>query len=424
MRQRTSRLPTMTADDRPLAAARWLRAEATGRVLAALEADGDAVRFVGGCVRDTLLDPTLDAVDIDIATPVAPGRNLELLNNAGIRTIPTGLAHGTITAIEGGRDYEITTLRQDVATDGRRATVAFTDCFLADAARRDFTINAMSCDRSGRLFDPFDGRADLAKGRIRFVGDPVARIREDYLRILRFFRFFARLGRDRPPPATLAALGAERAGLERLSGERLRAELLKLLIGRNVEASLALMAETGVWQAIVGAEPPRAVLGRLLAAKLEAGPILRLASLLRGVADPEVVADRLRLSNQERATLVDLTTAELPALDLPPAALRQQAYSLGKLPLAQRLTLAAAMSPSADAADAARRALAIVEAFEPPRLPVTGSDLMSVGLAPGPAMGECLRALERTWLESDFKADRETLLALAAAELSAMAERA
>jgi poly(A) polymerase len=195
MRQRTSRLPTMTADDRPLAAARWLRAEATGRVLAALEADGDAVRFVGGCVRDTLLDPTLDAVDIDIATPVAPGRNLELLNNAGIRTIPTGLAHGTITAIEGGRDYEITTLRQDVATDGRRATVAFTDCFLADAARRDFTINAMSCDRSGRLFDPFDGRADLAKGRIRFVGDPVARIREDYLRILRFFRFFARLGR-------------------------------------------------------------------------------------------------------------------------------------------------------------------------------------------------------------------------------------
>jgi poly(A) polymerase len=424
MRCRTSRPQTVTADERPLAAARWLRAEATGQVLAALEADGDAVRFVGGCVRDTLLDPTLDAVDIDIATPVAPGRNLELLNNAGIRTIPTGLAHGTITAIEGGRDYEITTLRQDVATDGRRATVAFTDCFLADAARRDFTINAMSCDRSGRLFDPFDGRADLAKGRIRFVGDPVARIREDYLRILRFFRFFARLGQDRPPPATLAALGAERAGLERLSGERLRAELLKLLIGRNVEASLTLMAETGVWQAIVGAAPPRAVLGRLLAAKLEAGPILRLASLLRGVADPEVVAARLRLSNQERATLVDLTTAELPPLDLPPAALRQQAYSLGKLPLAQRLTLAAALSPSADAADAARRALAIVEAFNPPRLPVAGSDLLSLGLAPGPAMGHCLRTLERAWLESDFTADRKTLLGLAAAELAKMEERA
>jgi poly(A) polymerase len=424
MRQRTSRSPTMTADDRPLAAARWLRAEASNRVLDALEADGDAVRFVGGCVRDTLLDPTLDAVDLDIATPVAPGRNLELLNNAGIRTIPTGLAHGTITAIEGGRDYEITTLRQDVATDGRRATVAFTDCFLADAARRDFTINAMSCDRSGRLFDPFDGRADLARGRIRFVGDPVARIREDYLRILRFFRFFARLGQDRPPPATLAALGAERAGLDRLSGERLRAEILKLLTGRNVEASLALMDETGVWQTIFGAAPPRAMLGRLLATKLEAGPILRLASLLRGLADPEVVATHLRLSNQERATLVDLTTAELPALDLPPAALRQQAYKLGKVALAQRLTLAAAMSPSADAADSARRALAIVEAFDPPRLPVAGSDLMALGLAPGPAMGECLRALERTWLESDFKADRETLLALAAAELSAMAERA
>jgi poly(A) polymerase len=184
------------------------------------------------------------------------------------------------------------------------------------------------------------------------------------------------------------------------------------------------MAETGVWQAIFGAAPRCAVLERLLAAKLEAGPILRLASLLRGVADPEVVAARLRLSNQERATLVDLTTAELPPLDLPPAALRQQAYSLGKLPLAQRLTLAAALSPSADAADAARRALAIVEAFNPPRLPVAGSDLLSLGLAPGPAMGHCLRTLERAWLESDFTADRKTLLGLAAAELAKMEERA
>ncbi len=417
----------MTTDDPPLAGARWLLANASRRVLDALEADGQGVRFVGGCVRDTLLDPSLDMVDLDIATPVAPERNIALLRRAGIRTIPTGLAHGTVTAIADGRDYEITTLRQDLATDGRRATVAFTDCFLADAARRDFTINAMSCDRDGRLFDPFAGRQDLAEGRIRFVGEPVARIREDYLRILRFFRFFARFGREQPPAVTLAALAAERQGLDRLSGERLRAELLKLLMGRNVEASLALMQETGVWQEIIGAEPDRAALGRLLAAAPEAGPIVRLASLVRGRADAAAVADRLRLANRERAALVDLATAELPPLDLEPAGLRRLAYALGsdgqrqagKERCRRRLMLAAALSEHDDAAPALRAALAVVDAFAPVGPPVAGRDLVALGLQPGPAMGDCLRRLEKAWVESDFTADRETLLARAATLLAA-----
>ena len=400
----------MPTDDQPLAAARWLNAEPSRRVLAALDAGGAPVRFVGGCVRDTLLDPSLDMVDLDLATPLPPERNVELLEKAGIRTVPTGIAHGTITALADGRAFEITTLRQDVATDGRRATVAFTDCFLADAGRRDFTINAMSCDAGGRLFDPFDGRADLAAGRIRFVGEPVARIREDYLRILRFFRFFARFGRERPPAATLDALAAERAGLQRLSGERLRAELLKLLAGAEVEASLRLMTETGVWQAIFAAAPTLDRFVRLRRLVPEADPILELAALTRGVVDTAAIAERLRLGNQEGHRLVDLTTADLPDQGLEPALLRRLAYRLGKRRLADRLRLAAGEE---DAAPASLQSdIAVLDAFEPPRLPVGGHDLMARGIPPGPALGRALRRLEEAWIASDFTADREVLLAM------------
>jgi len=411
----TRRRP-MAADERPLANAAWLRAAATRRVLEALAAGDAPVRFVGGCVRDTLLDPGLDTVDLDLATPLPPERTIELLDAAGIRTVPTGIAHGTITALADGRDYEITTLRQDVATDGRRAVVAFTDCFLADAARRDFTINAMSCDAAGRLFDPFAGRADLAAGRIRFVGEPIARIREDYLRILRFFRFFARLGRERPAAATLDALAHERRGLERLSGERLRAELLKLLAGANVAASLRLMAETGVWQAIFGAPPRLDRFARLQKLAPEADPILGLAALIRGAVDTAAIALRLRLANRERDRLVDLTTAELPALDHPAVELRRLAYQLGKDRLTDRLRLAAAETdaPAAGLAPLLKTALATLAAFRVPRLPVGGRDLVALGLPPGPALGRVLRHLEAAWIASDFTADRDALLALAA----------
>lgn len=405
----------MATDERPLADAAWLRAAATRRVLAALEIDGAPVRFVGGCVRDTLLDPSLDMVDLDLASPLPPERNIELLDAAGIRTIPTGIAHGTITALVDGRALEITTLRQDVATDGRRAVVAFTDCFLADAARRDFTINAMSCDAQGRLFDPFAGRVDLAAGRIRFVGEPKARIREDFLRILRFFRFFARLGRERPPAATLAALAAERLGLERLSGERLRAELLKLLAGVHVEASLDLMAETGVWQVIFGAAPTLERFARLRQLAPEADPILELAALTRGAVATLAIALRLRLANRERDRLVDLGTADLPALDLAPVELRRLAYRLGKQRLVDRLRLAAAGTDAetdAPAVDQLATALATLAAFELPRLPVGGRDLMARGIPHGPALGRVLQELEAAWIDSDFTADREALLAL------------
>ena len=404
----------MPTDDQPLATAAWLTAAPTRRVLDALAAGGAPVRFVGGCVRDTLLDPGLDMVDLDLATPLPPERSIELLAAAGIRTIPTGIAHGTITALADGRAFEITTLRQDIATDGRRATVAFTDCFLADAARRDFTINAMSCDAAGRVYDPFAGRADLAAGRIRFVGEAIARIREDYLRILRFFRFFARFGRERPPQPTLDALAHERQGLARLSGERLRAELLKLLAGPEVEASLALMAETGVWQAIFAAAPALERFARLRRLIPAAEPILELAALTRGRVDAVAVADRLRLTNRERQRLVDLTTADLPPLDLEPFDLRRLAYRLGKPRLACRLQLAAAETGGEARATAPLllTALATLDAFKPPRLPVGGHDLVARGIPPGPALGAALGQLEEAWVASDFTADRDTLLAM------------
>ncbi len=392
----------------PLADAAWLRARASRRVLDALEADGTGVRFVGGCIRDTLLDPTLDMVDLDLATVATPERNLVLLARAGIKTFPTGLAHGTITARTGSRSFEITTLRRDVATDGRRAVVAYTDCFTADAARRDLTINTLSCDRSGRVFDPFGGRADLAQGIVRFVGEPTARIREDYLRILRFFRFHARFGRVPPDAAVLAALEAERAGLDRLSGERVRSEVLRLLMAPGVLGALELMRACGVWRQLFGGEPAVVDLRRLLHLAPDAKAILRLACLLRGRSDAAEVAMRLRLSNAERERLARAMTDELPSVEADPAALRRLAYRLGPEGADDLLLLVAAGAAAQPVAIGEARG--ILQDFGQPSLPVGGQDLIDRGVAPGPGLGAVLRELEEAWIASDFRADRETLL--------------
>ena len=395
-------------DARPLAGARWLTAKASRRVLDALEGSCTGVRFVGGCVRDTLLDPDLDRIDLDIATVARPEENLELLARAGIKAIPTGLAHGTITARAGSRTFEITTLRRDVETDGRHAVVAHTDCFLADAARRDLTFNALSCDRTGRLFDPFGGRADLERGVVRFVGNAEARIREDYLRILRFFRFFARFGRERPDAATLAALARERAGLDRLSGERVRSEVLRLLVAQGAPAALELMRDCGVWRQVFGGEPGLAALRRLLDLDPDAAAILRLACLLRNRGDAATVAERLRLSNAERRRLALAMEGEPAALDRGPAAWRLLAYRLGPEAASDRLLITAALKDAPAAT--VQRARATVEAFGRPRLPVTGRDLVALGVPSGPGLGALLRELEDAWIASDFRMDRAALL--------------
>ncbi len=256
-------------------------------------------RVVGGAVRDTLAGRLV--TEIDLATPREPEQVVHTLKAAGIRAVPTGLDHGTVTAVVDGRGFEITTLRRDVETDGRHATVAFTDDWRADAARRDFTINALSMTRDGAVFDYFDGIADLRAGRVRFVGDPATRIAEDYLRILRFFRFFSRYATGAADHAALSAIRAGVLGLGGLSAERVWSELSRILSAPDPCTAVGLMAELGVLAAVLpeGADPAR--LARLIAAGAPPDPLLRLAALLTG--DTLALAARLRLSVAERDRL-------------------------------------------------------------------------------------------------------------------------
>jgi poly(A) polymerase len=399
---------------RPLAGQPWLTAPDSRRVLEALAASGRPVRFVGGCVRDGLLGRMGAGADLDLATAERPEEVMALLAAAGIRALPTGLSHGTVTALIDGRRFEITTLRRDVATDGRRAEVAFSDDFREDAARRDLTINAMSCDDAGRLFDYFGGLEDLAAGRIRFVGDPALRIAEDYLRILRFFRFFAWYGREPADAAALAACRAGVGGLARLSGERIQTEMMRLLAAACPLPSLRLMAASGVLAAVL--EGPTALprLERLLALAPEADPLLRLAALLRpppSAADQAArVAERWRLSRADGERLLALVGNELPPLDADRRDRRQALYRLGADRYRDLVRLAAAEA-GFEAAPALAEALAAVAAWRAPTLPVSGKDVVAAGVAPGPEVGRLLGEIEDWWAAADFRPDRAACLA-------------
>jgi poly(A) polymerase len=399
----------MTAE-LPLRGAVWLTAAESRAVLAALAANGREARFVGGCVRDTLLDAAARPHDLDVATQELPESAASLLRGAGFRVLPTGLAHGTVTALGREHAYEVTTLRRDVATDGRHAEVAFTDDFVEDAARRDFTINAMSCDAAGRLYDPFGGRADLGRGLIRFVGDPVRRIREDYLRILRWFRFFARFGREPPEEAALAACAAESPGIDILSGERLRAELLALLTLPRSPRAVELMAATGVLGRVVPAPVEVSALGRLLAVVGAGDPILALAAMLRPSDSSAVtrVATRLRLSRAEAVRLRQLVQVALPTAAASEALHRRGLEALGR-PYLDLLRLAAAEQGFGRPELAAL--MAGLETWATPSLPVDGDDLLAAGVVPGPEVGRLLMALRRWWRDEDFSPDRAACLA-------------
>jgi poly(A) polymerase len=408
------------ASDRPLADQPWLRSPAARRVLAALTAGGRPARFVGGCVRDGLLGRTTAGAELDLATAERPEQVIRLLEAAGLRAIPTGLAHGTVSTMVDGQRFEITTLREDLATDGRHAEVLYTDDFEADAARRDFTINAMSCDGEGRLFDYFGGRADLALGRVRFVGEAARRIAEDYLRILRFFRFFAHYGRPPADAEALAAAAAAAPEIARLSGERIQAEMLKLLTAADPLPALRLMAEAGVLGQVIPGAVADARLARLLAAAPDADPLLRLAALLRpppasaGLA--ATVAARWRLSNHDAERLIALTEAALPALAAPAAERRRARYRLAAQRYRDLVRLAAAEKPDPAALAAA---LAEATAWRAPKLPLGGDDLLASGLQPGPRVGQILAAVEAWWLERDFAPDRAACLAHAKALIAA-----
>ncbi len=352
-------------------------------------------RVVGGAVRDALAGRAV--ADIDLATPRRPEAVTRALEAAGIRAVPTGLQHGTVTAVTADRTVEITTLRRDIETDGRHAVVAFTEDWRADAARRDFTINAMSMRRDGAVFDYFGGIEDLRAGHVRFVGDPALRIAEDYLRILRFFRFHARYGRGAPDAAAVAAIGAGVMGLAGLSAERVWGELRRILTAPDPSVAIALMAKLGVLDAVLpeGADPDR--LARLIRAGAPADPLLRLAALLTG--DSDRVSDRLKLSNDERARLAALRSGPVPRPEDGDAALRRLLAETEAATLIDRAWLAGGDAPGW----AALRAR--LAATPRPVFPLEGRDVLALGVSPGPRVGELLRAVRAWWLAAGCTQD-------------------
>ena len=372
-------------DATTLPAAECMTRPGLDRLTAAL--GDDAARYVGGAVRDTLLG--LPVADIDVATVHPPQEVVRRLQAAGIKAIPTGIAHGTITAVADGTVVEVTTLRRDVTTDGRHAEVAFTDDWQADAARRDFTMNALYADmRDYRLHDFFGGIADLRAGRVRFIGDPLRRIAEDHLRILRFFRFLARFG-DVPDGEGLAACVARANDLMALSRERIADELLKLLVARDAVGVLRLMVDHAIWQPVLPEFDAGAVdrLAALVAAEAAAGiapdPIRRLAAML-DADNAEGVTARLKLSNAQRKRVA----VALGDMAGTPLAL---GYRLGMDGAVDRLLLAG--DPAA---------AATVAGWTRPTLPLSGGALVERGLARGPDVARALRQVEDRWIAEGF----------------------
>ncbi len=408
----------------------WLVEPATRAVMDALEAAQPAsARFVGGCVRNALMGRPVD--DIDIACRLTPEAVIAAADAAGLKSVPTGLAHGTVTLVSQGRPYEITTLREDVSTDGRKATVAYTSDWDADSRRRDFRLNAIYVDAEGVLFDPQGGVADAAAGRIRFIGDPVERIREDYLRILRFFRFTAWYGRAPMDTEALAACAAETKGVRRLSVERVWKELKKLLAAPDPTPALHAMAEAGVLEEALPEALALELIGALVALERAEGwapdPGLRLAALIPRLEMTAMrVRRRLKLSNQAGERVVRWARQTLnPRLLLgrPELDVAQALYPADVQAFTDRARLAWAIdAASAAAGEAARdepgadpalwQALfSQLAVYERPVFPLRGEDLVQAGVPKGPRLGAALKALEALWVRGGFKADKPALLA-------------
>lgn len=382
----------------------WMTDAPTRRLFAALQGAGITARFVGGCVRNAVLGRAID--DLDLAVDRPPDVVMRALEAARIKVVPTGLKHGTVTAIADGCVFELTTLRRDVETDGRRAIVAFTDDWLEDASRRDFTFNALYADADGTLYDPFDGRADLAAGRVRFIGDPDTRLIEDRLRALRFFRFYAWFGR--PPIDGPSFQACVRAGsaLVSLSGERVRKELLRTLEAPAAVDAFEAMREAGVLDHWLPEYEGAARLPALIAREDKPDGLRRLAAILPAGSDAVAIGKRLKLSTQE-ALRLDVMLAPEPAIDVAggPRAWRAGIYRLGNGLYIDRLLLAT------DSPGDWRAALALAQTWTPPELPVGGGDALKLGLKPGPRIGALIDAVEQWWIAHDFAPDRAACLA-------------
>jgi poly(A) polymerase len=393
----------------------WLKRGAVKDLLARLGRDGEEARVVGGAVRNALL--RLAVKEIDVATTALPEEVIRRVAAAGWKAVPTGIEHGTVTVVIDGKPFEVTTLRRDVETYGRKAKVVFGRDWTADAARRDFTVNALSATADGTVYDYVDGLADIAEHRMRFIGDPAQRIAEDYLRILRFFRFHAWYGAGAPDAAGLHACIAARGGLETLSRERVRMELLKLLLAPHATPALAVMAETGLLGAVLGGVPLLASFENVVKAEAASSnapdAVRRLGAL--GVLvkeDTERLSERLRLSNAE--------AERLGALDfwwrVSPSGGEQSArallYHLGPQRFVDRVLLAWSRS-SAGAPDQSWLKLATLpQRWTAPVFALKAADIMNRGVAAGPALGAALRRAEELWVEADFPVDRATLEAI------------
>lgn len=382
----------------------WSNDTAVQTLFDVLGAAGIAARFVGGWVRDAVRGAPIRG-EPDLAVDKPPETVMLALKAARIKVVPTGLKHGTVTAVIAGRPFELTTLRRDVETDGRHAVVAYTDDWLEDASRRDFTFNALYADLDGTLYDPFEGRTDLADKRVRFIGDADLRIAEDKLRILRFFRFHAWYGRPPFDAEGFTACRRNAGGLRGLSGERVRNEFLRLLEAPAPADTVEAMREAAIldhWlPECIGVTRLRALIAR----EDEPASVRRLASILSSDADATVIGKRLKLSTQESLRLEVMLAAE-PVIDVAggPKAWRAQIYALGGKLYADRLLLAT------EAPGDWRAALAMARAWTAPELPVSGGDALKLGLKPGPKVGALIEAVERWWIDGDFSADRAACL--------------
>jgi poly(A) polymerase len=413
----------MTATPVRLDQAAWLTEGSLARLLAVLDCDGEEARVVGGAVRNALIGEPPG--DVDVATTALPDEVIRRVEAAGFKAVPTGVEHGTITVVIESRPYEVTTLREDVETFGRKAKVAFGRDWKADAERRDFTINALSVSPDGTVHDYVRGLADLEARRVRFIGDAATRIAEDYLRILRFFRFHAAYGQGALDPAGLHACIAARAGLERLSRERVRMELLKLLVARHAVPALAVMTESGLLGPVLGGVPQLASFSNMIKVEAASGiapdPARRLGALgVLVLEDAERLWHRLRLTNVEHGRLQamgDRWWRVSPASGA--QAGRALLYRLGPQRFTDRVLVAWARSP-AGAADGCWRALAsLPQRFTAPVFPLRAANFLKRGVPRGPQLGMAMRAAEEAWIAADFPVDSTPLHAIIEAGIAA-----
>jgi poly(A) polymerase len=394
----------------------WLKSGSVTRVLELLNADGEEARVVGGAVRNALLN--IQTGDIDIATTALPEEVIRRAKAAGIKSVPTGIEHGTVTLVIDAHPFEVTTLREDTETFGRKAKVAFGRDWAGDAHRRDFTINALSVGADGIVYDYVGGLTDIAARRVRFIGDAEQRIAEDYLRVLRFFRIHAAFGAGEVDRAGyLACIGA-RAGLATLSAERVRMELLKLLVADGAIGAVVAMADGGLLLPILGGIGYTGPFAVMIAAErlldLKPDPIRRLAALAVAVTeDARRLAARLRLTNAETRALDSMGHRWWRLAGMDEARARRRLYRLGEDRYRDRLLLAWARAGS-DADPAPWRELALLpQRWSAPKFPLKAADFIARGIAEGPALGHVLTLAEDAWLAADFPLDEPTLSAIA-----------